>query len=1043
MNLKPILPVILSLAALHAEERPAWDNPAVIQVGTEPLRASFLPFPDRDSAIEHLDSPKKSPRYLTLTGDWKFHLAKNPASRPADFFQPTFDDTPWPTLAVPASWQIHGHDTPIYTNIKYPFDNSNFRAPREWNPVGSYRRTFTLPADWKPTPDSTSPIFLHFEGVESAFYVWINGQKVGYSQGSRTPAEFNITPHLTPGTNHIAVEVYRWSDGSYLEDQDFWRLSGIIRDVYLWKSTPTRLQNFNAIGDFDPATATGTLHLTFTATPGATVTAEILDTSQKTTIPIGTNKATATFTVENARPWSAEHPHLYTLVLTVAKGDAVQEVIAQRVGFRRIEIKDSVFLLNGAPVVLKGANRHEHHPDTGHVVATESMLRDIQILKQNNFNAIRTAHYPNNPEWYRLCDLHGIYLIDEANLETHGFGREKNTAINTHTEWKEPHVDRIRRMIERDINHPSIIMWSVGNESGDGPNTTATYQWAKQRDPSRIVHYENATYHGADGLATDILSFMYLKAAGIPRELEHWQPARPLMLCEYTHAMGNSNGNLDAYWNQIWDNPKVTGAFVWDWMDQGIRQPIPAGHTDPWGRTTFFAYGGWWEDKLGIHNDNNFCMNGVLNADMKPRPGLRALKFVQQPVHATIHENATSITLLNRHDFTDLADTLTLHWELLENGVPVRNGTLAIPTLAPRERATVQLPADARATNPAVESILHLSFRAKSDTPWYPAGHELAYTQLPLSGAYEIPPAPPIQAPIQVTQTDATLTATGKDWEIVFDKYTRTIASWKSHGQLLVTRGPLPDFWRSPTDNDRGAGLTDDPKAKIPDRKTMRPQNLWRDATASWEARTPTVEQAADGSVAITFTGGILNGRANVTLRHTLTPAGRLEISYSYQTKEKLPALIRVGTEWELPPEFNTLKWYGRGPDDTYADRKFEPLGIFQKSVMANWHDYSKPQENGNKVDVRWLEITNTSGHGLRVMATRPLSVNAQPFRKSEIAGKAYSWQLPAPTTTVLNIDHAQTGVGGDDSWGAIALPQYRLTETQYQYTYLIEPVTP
>ncbi len=1049
-QLLPLLPAILVAASLttsHAEDLPEWDNPAVIQINTEALRASFIPFPDRDSALEHLDQPKRSSRYLTLAGEWKFHLSPSPAERPENFHQPTFDDAAWDTLPVPSNWQMHGHGTPIYTNIKYPFDISEFRAPREWNPVGSYRRTFTLPADWKWSPQSKDPVFLHFEGVDSAFHVWVNGRKTGYSQGSRTPAEFDISKHLVPGTNHIAVEVYRWSDASYLEDQDFWRLSGIFRDVYLWQSKPVRMHNFQAIGDFDTATGNGSLGLKITATPGATVKAELIDpasgNTMNRTLDARDGSASTTINLANARPWSAEHPNLYTLVLTVIEEETVWEVIAQRIGFRRVEIQDAVFLVNGAPVVLKGANRHEHHPDTGHVVSTQAMLRDIRMLKRHNFNAVRTAHYPNVPEWYRLCDLHGIYLIDEANLETHGFGREKSTPINTRPEWREPHIDRMRRMIERDINHPSIVMWSVGNESGDGPNTTASYEWAKQRDPSRIVHYENATYHDAAGKATDILSFMYLKAAGIGRELEHWKPARPLMLCEYSHAMGNSNGNLDAYWDQIWNNPRVTGAFVWDWMDQGIRQPVPDGHKDPWGRTDFLAYGGWWEDRLDIYHDNNFCMNGVLNADMKPRPGLRALKFVQQPVFTEISDDATTISILNRHDFTDLADQLTLHWELLEDGASVRNGTLDLPSTAPRERTTLEVPAEARATDPAVESILTLSFRTREAGLWWERGYELAHAQFLLGGTFAIPANNPYDARIKVSETDRSIQLTGHDWEIVFDRKSRSIATWKVGGKDLVSRGPLPDFWRAPTDNDRGAGLRDSADEKAPENKLLRASNLWRDASSSWKIQAPTVNEASEGYVNLTFAGKILDGRADVILDYTIQPSGRVEIDFHYQANEKLPQLIRVGTEWELPLEFHKIQWYGRGPEPTYADRKFEPLGIYQTTVMDNWIDYSKPQENGNKVDVRWLEITNADGLGLRVMSGRPLSVNAWPYGKSDLAGKDYSWQLPAPAVTVLNVDHAQLGVGGDDSWGSIALPQYRLMDREYRYAYVVEPIRP
>jgi len=1043
------LPLSLTLAALSplgAEDRPEWDDPSVIQVKVEPLRVSFLPFADRAGALEGIDTPKRSPRYMTLSGDWKFHWAESPDQRPKDFYTVDYDLTAWDTIQVPSNWQLAGYGLPIYTNIKYPFDTSEFRAPRSWNPVGSYRRSFTLPANWQWSPGSDAPVFLHFEGVNSAFYVWVNGQKVGYSQGSRTPAEFDISPCLRSGTNHIAVEVYRWSDGAYLEDQDFWRLSGIFRDVYLWKSESVRLKNFQAIGDFDPVTGAGSLSLEVSATAGASVEVELIHPAEGIAISrqlqVDNGPARSVIRLASVRPWSAEQPQLYTLILTVRDAaGATREVVAQRIGLRRVEIKNAVLLVNGAPIVLKGANRHEHHPATGHVVSTADMLRDIRLLKRHNFNAVRTAHYPNLPEWYRLCDLHGFYLINEANLETHGFGRDISNAINHHRDWLEPHIDRMRRMIERDINHPSIIMWSVGNESGDGPNTTAAYQWAKHRDPSRILHYENAAYYDATGLSTDIISFMYLKARGIERMLDYWQPARPLMLCEYSHAMGNSNGNLDAYWDQIWNNPRVTGAFVWDLMDQGLRQPIPAGASDPWGRQSFFAYGGWWEDPLEIDNDGNFCMNGILAADRTPFPGLRALKYVQQPVSVEIAEDHSAISVLNRYDFSELAEQVSLHWEILEDGAPARSGTLVLPSIAPRERASIQLPPAARATDTSKESFLNLSFRTKDPSPWWERGYELAYTQFQLSGPWTVPASQRDATGIELSQQEQAIHLSGQDWAITFDTNTAAISSWQVGGKALLVNGPRPDFWRAPTDNDRGADLRDGSHEGAPLKKVLAASNLWREAAASWAPAPPNLEQTADGSIHIRFSGQLLAGRAELSLDYRVHTTGRIELAYHYQAHEKLPLLLRVGTVWELPLQFQHIQWYGRGPDSTYPDRKFEPIGIFASTVMDNWIDYPKPQENGNKVDVRWFTITDDQGFGLRVMSEQALSVNASPYAAAELAGQAYGWQLPAPSRTVLNIDHAQMGVGGDDSWGAIALPQYRLNADEYRYQFILDPV--
>ncbi len=1037
------------LTAAPSAPRPEWDNPAVIQVNAEPPHATFIPCGDRASALAHLDDPKRSSRYHSLSGRWAFHLSASPAERPVDFHRTDFSDQSWDRLAVPGNWETSGYGVPIYTNINYPFPIGDFRAPHSWNQVGSYRRTFELPESWAWSPRSADPVFLHFEGVDSAFYVWINGQKVGYSQGSRTPAEFNVAPYLRAGRNLIAVEVYRWSDASYLEDQDFWRLSGIYRDVYLWKSTPIRLQNFQATADYDAATGRGRLNLRATATGQAVIRAELLDPLSQRTLaaqdlrPGADGARVAELALEQIRPWSAEHPDLYPLLLTVrdAAGHE-QEVIAQRIGFRRVEIKDAIFLVNGTPIKLKGVNRHEHHPDTGHTVSRESMVRDITLMKRHNINAVRTSHYPNVTEWYQLCDRFGLYLIDEANLETHGFGRGRDNAINHHPDWREPHVDRMRRMVERDLNHPSIVMWSVGNESGDGPNTSACYQWAVQRDPSRIVHYENSTHPPGRGDATDIISRMYLQAAEFDEVMARW-PQKPMMLAEYVHAMGNSNGNLDAYWEKIWATPRIAGAFVWDWIDQGLRQPIPYGMKDPWGRPDFFAYGGWWEERAAISNDNNFCMNGLISADGTVHPGLRALKHLQQPVKAALVPGATPrLSLTNRYDFNNLADELVLQWTLTEEGRVLRRGTLALPSVAPRQTAELALPAEAWVTSPNRETWLNLFFQTRQAGPWWAQGYELAWQQFKVGGTWTPPTSAGPAGTVQSREGKGTFEVSGPDWEISFDRARMTPTRWTVKGEQLIQRGPVPDFWRAPTDNDRGAGLAASGRPKKQAHQVLTDSSLWETAGAGWTSTSARMTPAADGSVRVAFDGKILQGRARVAITYTVDARGRLTVDFAYSTAAELPLIPRVGTEWILPAEFNRLTWYGPGPDPTYADRRFAPIGVYETTTLGNWFDYSKPQENGNKADVRWLQLTRPDGFGLRILGDGLLSCNALPFTKQEIQRVDYSWQLPPPGPVMLNVDHRQMGVGGDNSWGLICLSPYRLQEQKYQYRYFVEPIT-
>ena len=1037
-------------AAKEASQRPEWDDPAVLQVNTAPLRATFVPFSNRASALAEIDHPKTSARYHTLSGQWAFRWSASPNDRPVDFYRSDYEDAEWDRITVPSNWQLEGFGVPIYTNIKYPFDTEEFRAPHRWNPVGSYRRDFTLPEDWQTGLADGDSVFLHFAGVQSAFYVWVNGTKVGYSQGSRTPAEFDLTAHLQTGPNQIAVEVYRWSDASYLEDQDFWRLSGIFRDVYLWRAKPARLANFEAIGDFEPHTGEG--HLVFRADlAGARgIRVELLEPGSHEVIvtaelPANGGKVKAELHPGAVRPWSAEAPHLYPLVLSILdeNGD-VAEVVAQRVGFRRVEIKDSVFLVNGVPVKLKGVNRHEHHPDTGHVVDRESMVRDIRLLKRHNFNAVRTAHYPNVAEWYRLCDLYGIYVVNEGNIETHGFGRGRDNALNHSATFREAHIDRVRRMVERDINHPSIIMWSTGNESGDGPNTDACHAWMSQRDPSRIVHYENATHPSGKGKGTDIISRMYLLSQEIDETLALWGPGRPLMLAEYTHAMGNSNGNLDAYWDQLWRNPRITGYFVWDWMDQGLRQPIPYGRKDPWGRTDFFAYGGWWENRAAIWNDNNFCMNGLLAADWSTRPGLRALKRVQQPVAIELSNEGAALTLTNRYDFTDLGEVLTLHWSVQEEGEVLRAGVVSLPSILPGARAVVPLPAEAHVSSPTKETFLNTSFVTQKATAWWERGYELAFSQFELGGRFAPEPdSDATTAPVQVSEHDGLVVVSGSDWSMTFAAASGGLQSWQVAGREMLSEAVRPDFWRAPTDNDLGAGMADSWRASPANNKTLFRSNRWRDAAASWSPRMGGIEAQDDGRVRMAYTGELLDEHA-LTVAYTISRSGRLDVEFTLsvtQPPNPIP-LPRVGMAWTLPTALQRLDWYGRGPDPTYSDRKHEPMGVYTAKVTDDWVDYSRPQENGNKVDVRWFRVTDDIGFGLEFTGPLPLSCNAMPYDASEISSVAYSWQLPKPRATHVNVDLSQMGVGGDNSWGATALKPHLLTADTYQYRYTVIPRT-
>ncbi|MCG8528839.1 MAG: DUF4981 domain-containing protein [Opitutales bacterium] len=1016
-----------------------WQDPSIIQVNTLESRAVFIPFADTVSALEFIDHPKNSERYYSLSGEWAFKWSPSPKARPAEFYKKRFAIEDWDSITVPSNWQIQGHGIPIYANVRYPFPTENYQVPTEWNPVGSYRREFELPRDWKLKKKQR--VVLHFEGVGSAFYVWINGQEVGYSQGSKTAVEFDVTESLTSGKNQIAVEVYRWSDASYLEDQDFWRLSGIYRDVYLTLNKETHLENFQVNADFDHQHSKGQLRVVVEAS-AQIVEAKLIDPDTNETVSSEnielSDSGKGKFVAEdlNIQPWNAEKPKLYNLLLSMKdSANRVHEVVSQRVGFRSVKIEDSIFYVNGQPIKLKGVNRHEHNADTGHVVSEEDMMRDIILMKRNNINAVRNSHYPNAPEWYRLCDLHGIYLIDEANLETHGFGREPFSKISMNPMWKEQHVDRMLRMVETHINFPSIIMWSVGNESSDGDNTHASYKWAKQRDPSRPVHYENSTHLDGRGISTDLISRMYLPADDTQGRLDLY-PEKPMMWCEYSHAMGNSNGNLDAYWDLIWNEPRLTGAFVWDWMDQGLKVEIPHGLKDPWERDHFFAYGGWWEDRLGIANDNNFCMNGLISADQQPKPGLIALKYIHQPARITLANGGKSLELLNRGDFLELGEYLDLHWKVQVEGTVVKKGKIELPQISPGESVQIPLADEAKIKNER-ETWLTVELRTKSESPYWAQGHELAFEQFKLGGEWSIPEKETNAGLWDIRESDETLMIDLGDQSLVFDKRRAVLISWKLAGQDLLVKGGLPDFWRAPTDNDRGAGMNLNPR-----KRALTESKIWEQASKNGVVKEADVVETASGC-SVTFTGEILDGRVRLSVSYLMQKNGRLTVDFAYKTDRELPMLPRVGTEWILPLEFDQIRWYGKGPYATYADRAYERMGVFSNSVMDNWVDYSKPQENGNKVAVRWFEILDDEGVGLRFLAEKELSCNALPWSKEVIQSKDYSWQLPNPEHTYVNVDLAQMGVGGDNSWGATALEPYLLDAKSYNYSFSVEAIIP
>lgn len=1041
----------LSPATAAASDRPAWADETRLHEGTEPPAATMVVFPDAESAGRR--TREHSPYVASLNGHWKFHQVSHPSKRSGEFWQADFDDSAWGTIRVPANVELEGHGIPIYTNIAYPWkQNTPPDIPGDYNPVSRYRRAFAVPDAWQGRE-----VFLTFDGVESFFTLWLNGKELGFSKDSRTPATFRLTPHLRPGDNLIAVEVFRWSDGSYLEDQDFWRLSGIFRDVTLWSTPAVHLRDFFVTTSPEKASGAWTLRVQGelrnygTSSAGSAVSASLRDPEGRVVAEAAVRRdtlaagATRTFdmraSVDKPRPWSAEVPVLYTLLLEV-KDDAgrTSEVIPWRVGFRTVEIAGGHLLINGMPALMRGVNRHEHDPDLGHVMTRERMVQDIVLMKRNNINAVRTSHYPNVPEWYDLCDEYGLYVIDEANIESHGMGYGEDTLAIVPS-WGPAHLDRTVRMVERDKNHASIVTWSLGNEAGFGDSFRKTYAWTKQRDPSRPVQYENPI----NAETSDIVCPMYTppeaveRYAALPRE-------KPFILCEYSHAMGNSNGDIWAYWRPIYAGaPHLQGGFIWDWVDQGLRTPVPASRTivplenprsiplDP-ALGTFFAYGGTFGPP-DVASDGNFCANGLVSPDRVPHPGLAEVKKVYQPVQITVIDPAVGdVRIANWNDFQPLDAWLDGAWRIMADGREVQTGRLDLAGIAPRAHKTVRVPFTAIQPEPGTEYFLELAFTLSASAPWAPAGHEVAWEQirLPVFTPAIAPPAP--AAPVQVSDRDDVITIAGDGFAAAISRASGLLVSLKS-GDVELLEEPLgPHFWRAPVDNDRGNKMV----AVEPPSNRWKPPppGVWRHAHRSFGVRSVGVSRVGGHEVRIHVAGLLADVEAEIDLTWIVRGWGELVLEQRFRPSatSAMAEMPRFGTQATLRAGFDQVTWFGKGPQETYWDRQDARVGLYRGKVRDQFFEYMKPQESGNKEAVRWIALTDAAGRGLLAVGQPLLSANALHHTTEDLfcatqQENFYPYQLPRRDTVTLNLDLKQRGLGGDDSWGAFPHEEFRLRE--------------
>lgn len=1014
--------------SLFAQSVPDWENPEVFAVNKEATRATSIPYPSQDLAKS--DDYSKSPYYQSLNGNWKFQWVPRIADVPEGFYKENYDVSSWGEMPVPGNWEFNGHGIPMYVNNGFGFRAKPPHIDREDSPTGAYRHQFNIPDSW-----DGRRVFIHFEGGTNSMYVWVNGQKVGYTQNSKSPAEFDITEYIREGNNTLACQVHKFSDGSYLEDQDMWRLGGINRNVYLYSTDQTRILDFFAHPDLDKNYRDGEFSIDIRlknytdATQNNSVEVSLLDKSgkkvltknQKTTIEgQGTSDITLSGKVSNPLKWTAETPNLYTMLIILKDGSGkTVEVTSHKIGFRKIEITDGQLFVNGKKVFFKGVNLHEFNTNTGQVVTREVMMRNLQLMKELNINAVRTSHYPQPPLWYKLCDEYGIYLVDEANLESHGLGYGPDNVSNF-PEWHAQHMDRIIRLVERDKNHASVIFWSLGNEASNGKAFFDMYDWAKERDSSRPVQYEQAYQRDRN---TDIICHMYPSWENMTRDAAK-DLGKPYIMCEYAHAMGNSMGNFQEYWDLMRSSKNMQGGFIWEWYNHGY------GTTDEQGRF-YWAYGG---DLKGFDrmNDNNFCMDGIINPDQNYIPHTYIVKKVYQDILFEAKDlNKGLITVINDFKFTNInPDNYSFKWVLLKNGKEVGEGAFNVSVAADSNK-DVKLNLPAITEEAGTEYFLQVYAYRNQDSELVPAGFEVAKEEFVLNqNNYFV--AQSKDGNITVEKEDGkTIVKSGSVAYEFSTKDGRGLLSMKNNGRNVFRQLPRLNFWRALTDNEFGEWM-------------QYSGRLWESAGHNTIYTYQGQEETAEG-LNVKYDVKLRGIEAKVELTYTVNKDGSLTTSAHYKAlSDELPEMIRFGMLMTLSSEYNDFTWYGRGPRESYVDRKHDTfMGIWNGKVEDQAFPYFRPQETGNKMDVRWLTLQNDSGEGIRVDGAQPLSVSATNNRPEDLdpgmtKKQQHSSDILPHYEVVLCVDLFQRGVGGLQSWGAKPLDQYRFMDKEYSYSYTI-----
>ncbi|MFA8342758.1 MAG: glycoside hydrolase family 2 TIM barrel-domain containing protein [Rhodothermaceae bacterium] len=1005
-----------------------WENPAVVGKNKINPHSTYIPFNSVEQALKFDRS--LSPNFRLLSGTWKFNYVDNPSKRPVNFHKPEFDVKDWDNIKVPGNWELQGYGTPLYLDEEYPFPPNPPFVPVD-NPVGSYKRKFEVPENW-----DGKKIILRFDGVRSAFYVWVNGTKVGYSQDSKTPAEFDITKLLKKGSNDLAVEVYRWSDGSYLEGQDAWRISGFERDVYLYAVPQTHITDYfvhqKLINNYKDGELKVDVEVASAKQEKSEIEMKVLDYKTKKVIwketkAVDNGKVSFEKLMKDVKPWTAETPNLYYLTLELITSSKKEMVVANRIGFRTIEILNEQLCINGTPIYIRGVNRCESDPNTGRHVSYKTMEQDIKLMKQFNINAVRTSHYPSDPYWYELCDKYGLYVVDECNIEAHGMQKDYHPGgfglVSDNPEWEKAYLTRTKATIERDKNHPSIIIWSLGNEAGDGQNFVTNYKWIKQRDNSRPVQYQPAWYKDH----TDIICPMYKNIDWIKKYLKEQDTKRPFILCEYAHAMGNAVGNFQDYWDLFEAHPELQGGFIWDWVDQTIGKKNKEG-------VTYWAYGG---DFNEVFDDSSFCANGLVEADRTLKPHIWEVKKVHQNVKIKPVNIAKGLfEVENKFDFVNL-DQCEFSWIIEEDGKLYKSGKIRNIDLAPHKKKEIKIKLPALRHKKSKEYFITFNVITNREGAHLPKDHKIAWDQIKLNDFVKQNPAKGFaKGKVDLKQDADFVNVFGKNFEIKFSKSEGKLTSLVYKKKEFIKEGLVPNLWRSGSDSDIA-----------PFNEMHKRCAVWSKAGQNIKNISVKTEQEK-GFVKVTVTGDIPAGNSKIKTEYLVNGNGEVRVTnhFDLDTKSDLPEVPKIGMQMKMAEEFENVEWFGCGPEENYQDRKTGyAVGVYSRNVKDMFFRYVRPQETGNRDEVRWFKITNNDGKGIIVMGDPVINFSTWPFDPAELdfwpKKQKHGREMKLENYVAVNIDYKQMGIGGDNAWGARPHKQYTLFPGKYNYSFVIKPV--